>query len=178
MLSARQIADAQTQITALEDKLRALQANYAALMQGTQQAATNTITIIEPATLPTEPIGPNRMAMVLTAAAIGFALAAAGAYLLDYLDDTLKNPEDIQKALGLATLGAVPRMQRRHSERVATGRFVPDLWKPTMCFARICSSQPLGIGWARFWSPARRPTRASRLSLPIWVLPWPRPPRG
>ena len=49
-------------------------------MQSTQQAATNTITVIEPATLPTEPIGPNRMATVLTAAAIGFALAAAGAY--------------------------------------------------------------------------------------------------
>ena len=109
MLSARQIADAQTQITALEAKLQALQANYAALMQGTQQAATNTITIIEPATLPTAPIGPNRMATVLTAAAIGFALAAAGAYLLDYLDDTLKNPDDVQQALGLATLGAVPR---------------------------------------------------------------------
>ena len=110
MLSARQIADAQTQITALEDKLRTLQANYAALMQGTQQAATNTITVIEPATLPTEPIGSNKAAMVLTAAAIGFALAAAGAYLLDYLDDTLKNPEDIQKTLSLSTLGALPRV--------------------------------------------------------------------
>jgi succinoglycan biosynthesis transport protein ExoP len=109
MLSARQITDAQTQIAALENKLRTLQANYAALMQGTQQGATNAITIIEPATLPTEPIGSNKAAMVLTAAAIGFALAAAGAYLLDYLDDTLKNPEDIQKSLGLATLGAVPR---------------------------------------------------------------------
>ena len=167
MLSARQIADAQTQITALEDKLRALQANYAALMQGTQQAATNTITIIEPATLPTAPIGPNKMAMILTAAAIGFALAAAGAYLLDYLDDTLKNPDDIQKALGLATLGAVPRIKRRHSERTAVGRFAPSLWKPTMCCARICSSPRWGIGWVRSWSPARRPTRANRLSLPI-----------
>jgi len=110
MLSARQIADAQTQITALEGKLGTLQANYASLMQSTGRVATNTISIIEPATLPTEPIGPNRTAMILMAAAIGFVLAAAGAYLLDYLDDTFKNPEDIQKSLGLATLGAVPRM--------------------------------------------------------------------
>ena len=110
MLSARQIADAQTQITALEGKLQTLQANYAALMQTTGRVAINTISIIEPATLPTKPIGPNRPAMILMAAVIGFVLAAAGAYLLDYLDDTFKNPEDIQKSLGLATLGAVPRM--------------------------------------------------------------------
>ena len=111
MLSARQIADAQTQITALEGKLQTLQANYAALLQTTGRVAINTISIIEPATLPTKPIGPNRPAMILIAAVIGFVLAAAGAYLLDYLDDTFKNPEDIQKTLGLATLGAVPRMR-------------------------------------------------------------------
>jgi polysaccharide biosynthesis transport protein len=116
MLSARQIADTQTQITALESKLQTMQANYASLMQSTQRAATNTIVVVEPATLPTKPIGPNKAAMVLTAVAIGFALAAAGAYLLDYLDDTLKNAEDIQKTLGLATLGALPRLNNDATE--------------------------------------------------------------
>ena len=117
MLSARQIADAQTQIAALEGKLQTLQANYASLMQSTGLAATNTISIIEPATLPTNPVGPNGPVMILIAAAIGFVLAAAGAYLLDYLDDTLKNPEDIQKSLGLATLGAVPRMSTAAAQK-------------------------------------------------------------
>jgi capsular exopolysaccharide synthesis family protein len=42
---------------------------------------------------------------------IGFALAAAAAYLLEYLDDTMKNPEDVEKALGLTTLGAAPIMK-------------------------------------------------------------------
>ena len=117
MLSARQIADAQTQIAALEGKLQTLQANYASLMQSTGLAATNTISIIEPATLPTKPVGPNGPVMILIAAAIGFVLAAAGAYLLDYLDDTLKNPEDIQKSFGLATLGAVPRMSTAAAQK-------------------------------------------------------------
>jgi succinoglycan biosynthesis transport protein ExoP len=110
MFSARQIADTQAQIAALQSKLSALQANYAALIQGSQRAAINTITVVEPATLPLRPIGPNKYSMVLMAAAIGFVLAAAGAYLLDYLDDTMKNPTEVQAALGLATLGAVPRM--------------------------------------------------------------------
>jgi len=110
MFSARQIADTQALITALGSKLTAMQANYASLLLSTKRDATNTITIVEPPTLPSTPIGPNKKATILLAVAIGFMLAAVGAYLLDYLDDTLKNPEDVQKTLGLATLGAVPRM--------------------------------------------------------------------
>ncbi len=108
MFSARQIADAQTQIAGLQNKLTTLQANYAALLSNTQRGALNSITVIEPARLPTDPVGPNRGATILLAAAIGFALAAGAAILLEYLDDTLKNPDDVQKALGLTTLGAVP----------------------------------------------------------------------
>ncbi len=116
LFSARQIADAQAQIAALQSKLSASQASYAALIQGSQRTAINTITVVEPATLPVRPIGPNKYMMVLVAAAIGFVLAAAGAYLLDYLDDTMKNPADVQAALGLATLGAVPFMNGQSGE--------------------------------------------------------------
>jgi capsular exopolysaccharide synthesis family protein len=108
LFSARQIADAQTQITGQQTKLNSLQANYTALLANTQQGALNRISVIEPATLPTQPVGPNKMATILLAAAIGLLLAVGAAYLLEYLDDTLKNPEEVQKTLGLTTLGTVP----------------------------------------------------------------------
>lgn len=110
MFSARQIADAQAQIAGLQTKLTTLQANYAALLSNTQKGASNTVSIIEPAALPTVPVGPNKMATILLAAAIGLVLAGGAAYLLEYLDDTLKNPDDVKKNLGLTTLGAVPDM--------------------------------------------------------------------
>ena len=128
MFSARQIADTQAQITALQSKLSALQTSYAALIQNSQRGAINTITVVEPATLPTQPTGPNKYLMVLLAAAIGFGLAAAGAYLLDYLDDTLKNPADVQAALGLATLGAVPKMNGSSGQ----GRLLPESPQPVI----------------------------------------------
>jgi non-specific protein-tyrosine kinase len=118
MFSARQIADAQTQIAGLQTKLNTLQANYAALLSNTQQGAINTISVIEPAALPTKPIGPNKPATILLAAAIGLILAAGAAYLLEYLDDTLKNPDDVQKELGLTTLGAVPVIENPGDEMV------------------------------------------------------------
>ncbi len=110
MFSARQIADTQAQISSLQAKLTALQSNYAALLANTQRGALNSINIIEPAALPTAPVGPNKLATILLAAAIGFLLAAGAAYLLEYLDDTLKNPDDVKKVTGLITLGAVPQI--------------------------------------------------------------------
>ena len=111
MFSARQIADTQTQINGLQNKKTTLQANYAALLSSTQRGALNSINIIEPAALPAVPVGPNKGATILLAAAIGFLLAASAAYLLEYLDDTLKNPDDVQKALNLTTVGTVPRFE-------------------------------------------------------------------
>ena len=128
MFSARQIADAQAQIAALQSKLSALQTSYATLIQSSQRGAINTITVVEPATLPIQPIGPSKYMMVLVAAAIGFVLAAAGAYLLDYLDDTMKNPADVQAALGLATLGAVPKMNGPSGE----GTLLPESPQPVI----------------------------------------------
>ncbi len=111
MFSARQIADTQTQIAGLQNKKLTLQANYASLLSNTQRGALNSINVIEPPALPTVPVGPNKSATILLAAAIGFLLAAGAAYLMEYLDDTLKNPEDVQKALNLTALGAVPRVE-------------------------------------------------------------------
>lgn len=111
MFSARQIADAQTQIAGLQSKLTSLQSNYAALLSNTQQGSINTISVVEVAALPTTPVNANALYTILLAAAIGFGLAAGAAYLLEYLDDTLKNHDEVQKALGLTTMGAIPDME-------------------------------------------------------------------
>ncbi len=108
MLSARQIADSKAQVSGLQDKLNTLQANYASLLANTQQGAVNSISVVEPAGLPLTPVGPQKLATILLAATIGLVLSAGAAYLMEYLDDTLKNPDDLQKVTGLATLGAVP----------------------------------------------------------------------
>lgn len=110
MFSARQIADTQTQITALEQKLTSYQGNYAQLL-AFLEGGVNTLTVVEPATLPTAPIGPNKAMTILLAAAIGLLLALGAAFLLDYLDDTLKNPDDIKTALDLSVLGAITSIE-------------------------------------------------------------------
>jgi capsular exopolysaccharide synthesis family protein len=105
--SASEIQDAQNEITAQQQKLSTLQGTYANLLLNTQQGATNSLIVVEPAEIPTTPIGPNKNLTVLIAAGIGFILAAGAAYLLDYLDDTLKTPEEVNRVLGLPVIGFI-----------------------------------------------------------------------
>jgi capsular exopolysaccharide synthesis family protein len=105
LVSASQIADTNAQINALNTKLTTMQTIYTGLLSSTDTGASNSLTIIEAAYLPIRPIGPNKALSVMLAAAIGFALAAGAAYLLDYLDDTLKTPADVSRVLGYPIIG-------------------------------------------------------------------------
>lgn len=113
LFSARQIADTNNQIAALQTKLSALQANYAALLQNSRRGASNTLNVLEPANLPTAPVGDQAMMMVLAAGMLGFALAAAGAYLLEYLDDTFRFEDTVQRRLDLPVLAMIPSLGRQ-----------------------------------------------------------------
>ena len=105
--SASEIQDTQTLITAQQQKLTTLQSTYATLLSNTEQGASNSLIVVEPADLPTAPVGPNKGLIVIIAAGIGFVLAAGAAYLLDYLDDTLKTPEDVKRVLDIPIIGFI-----------------------------------------------------------------------
>ncbi|MCB0045464.1 MAG: polysaccharide biosynthesis tyrosine autokinase [Caldilineaceae bacterium] len=117
LFSARQIADTQSQIQALEDKVAIMQTNFTNLLATTQKGAVNTISVIEAPRAGT-PIAGKIWLTLLTAAAIGFVLAAMGAYLIEYLDDTLKNSDDVQKKLGIAAVGAIPILDGKEDENL------------------------------------------------------------
>lgn len=118
--SARDISDVRAQIAALETKLRDLQTNYASLLSNTQSGAVNTITIIDPANLPRRPVGPNQLSSVLLAAALGVVLAMTAAYVIEFLDDTLKTAEEIKDLVQLPVIGYIGEIPKgqNHAEIV------------------------------------------------------------
>jgi len=105
--SARQIAEKQTEISTLENKLSLLQSNYATLLGNTGSGAPNSLTIVEPAELPTVPIGPNRTLTVILSIMIGASLAALGAYAIEFFDPTFRSPQEVKKALQVPILGEI-----------------------------------------------------------------------
>lgn len=113
--SARAIQQYQSNITALQQKLSSYQATYASLLT-TVQGGTNYVTVIETASTPTYPISPNVSQTVMLAAAIGLALALGGAFLIEYLDDTIKTPEEAAQLTGLPSLGAIARIEGKSDD--------------------------------------------------------------
>ena len=108
--SARAIQQYQANINALEQKLSSYQSTYASLVMGVR-GGTNFISVVEPATTPTRPISPNVQETVLLAAAIGLSLAIGGAFLIEYLDDTVKTPGDVERVADVPILGTIGRIK-------------------------------------------------------------------
>ena len=103
--SAVKIADVRAEIDALTTKLTILQTNYINLFSNTQQGATNTLSVIESANLPTEPIGPNKILIIGLAAIAGLILGVGVAYWIEFLDDTVRDEEEIIRLLQTPCFG-------------------------------------------------------------------------
>ncbi len=106
--SARQIQDLQTQVSVLENKISGWQNTYSQLLLSYEGGDVNTLSVLEEAEIPNFPFSPNVPNNVLIAALIGLALAVVGAFLIEYLDDTVKTPGDVTRATKLPNLVSIP----------------------------------------------------------------------
>jgi polysaccharide biosynthesis transport protein len=66
------------------------------------------VVVVDPAMVPADPIKPRKLMNVAVAVVLGFMAAAGLAFLLEYLDTTIKTPEDVTKHVGLPVLGIIP----------------------------------------------------------------------
>jgi len=121
--SARQIQEARTRQESLRSQISSWQATYVGLQTALQQGSTNFISVVEQPQVPTAPTGSSTSTTVLIAAAIGAMLAIGAAFLLEYLDDTVKTADDVRQISQLATLGYVPKITgETASDRLAALR--------------------------------------------------------
>jgi len=64
--------------------------------------------VLSPAVLPTKPVSPSKTLDVAIAFVAGLLAALGLAFLLDYLDQSIKRDEELTTRLGLISLGHVP----------------------------------------------------------------------
>jgi succinoglycan biosynthesis transport protein ExoP len=77
---------------------------------------TPNIVQIESASTPEDPIRPRTMMNTLLASILGFMLAIGIVALVEHLDDTLKTPDEVERALGVPVLGFIAEMQYKSKE--------------------------------------------------------------
>jgi capsular exopolysaccharide synthesis family protein len=76
----------------------------------------DTLLVTEQARPPASPVRPKTMQNTTLAALVGLLLALGVAYLLEYLDDVFKGPDEVKRSLGLTTLGMVPALTEREAD--------------------------------------------------------------
>jgi polysaccharide biosynthesis transport protein len=90
---------------------------YQALLQQEKElrvisnSRTNNVQVMDRAEVPGGPFSPNRRRDLFTAILAGLVAALALVFGAEYLDDTVKTPEDVSRRLKLPLLGLVPAVR-------------------------------------------------------------------
>jgi len=128
---------------AMEMKQKAIQYNilkreadtnrdlYNALLQRMKEAGVSAgitasnIQIVDGAELPTEPFKPNKRLNLLLASVVGLFLGLGLAFFFEYLDNTIKTPEDVEALIQLPSFGMIPEISYERRRRLEEGTVYP-----------------------------------------------------
>ncbi len=76
---------------------------------------TTNVRVLDPAVTPTYPFRPKRMFNLLLAIFFGFFMGPVIAVVFEFLDNSIKNPEDVDRYLKIPYLGPVPNFQEHEN---------------------------------------------------------------
>ena len=86
---------------------------------------TDNITLTTPAQPPTGPIRPRVLFNTLLAMVVGALIGLGIAFLIEYLDDTVKTPDHVRDLTGLATLGNVIHLEGASPDQRMVAHMAP-----------------------------------------------------
>ena len=107
----------EAELARLQTGLTQYRSSYATLLSSYEETrlaearTMDNVVVFQEASVPKNPVRPHTMRDTLLAAVVGAMLAVGTAFLIEYLDDTVKSPEDVTRVLGLSTLGAIAHLR-------------------------------------------------------------------
>jgi non-specific protein-tyrosine kinase len=111
------VASIQTQLSEYENRLLNIMSDQIALQPQMQDNQIDTITIVQPAPLPESPISTGKMQKILFALMASLVVGVTLAFGLEYLDYTVKGPDDLEALIGEPILGALSVIQENNVNR-------------------------------------------------------------
>jgi len=121
-----ELAAIQAEVDRRAKELRALEDRRETIRtQERVEAGLAPLKVVEPATDPVKPVRPNRVLLLLVGAGVGLLLGLTLALLLDWLDDSVTDPADVERLLHAPVLGTIVAVKPgqegvREIDRIAT----------------------------------------------------------
>jgi polysaccharide biosynthesis transport protein len=116
---------------------------YDGLLQKLKEATitaglrSSNIRVVDPALAPTTPSKPQKSRNILMALLVGLAGGIGLAFLREYLDNTVKSPDDIQTLTGLPSLAVVPSVPTLNGNGGRVPKLVKDSEEEGVAQTRI-----------------------------------------
>ena len=116
--------DGTTRLSQLQTTMQLYQEIYINLLNNLEAIRlaklqnTPNVVQIESATVPAKPVRPKPVTNTGLAAVVGLFLAGGIAFLIEYLDDTVRTPEDVERILSLPIIGYIGDIKIRQGEAV------------------------------------------------------------
>lgn len=115
-LGKSRTAEEEVRLGQLRNELAQYQNSYANVLRSyeelrlTEVQSVDSVVVVEKARIPDSPIRPRILINVLLAMIVGGMLALGIIFLIEYLDDRVKTPQDLQKVINTPILGAIAQI--------------------------------------------------------------------
>ena len=126
-LEFNNIAEKSIQYNILRRETETNKQLYDGLLQRLKEASVSgglrasNVRVVDQADAPIEPASPRPLINLALAPMVGLGLGVGMAFFQEYLDNTLKTPEDVQKFLHLPALGVIPAANLNGKARLPYG---------------------------------------------------------
>jgi succinoglycan biosynthesis transport protein ExoP len=116
---------------------------YDGLLQKLKEAGitaglrSSNIRVVDPALVPTSPSRPQKARNIMLALLVGLVGGVGLAIFREYLDNTVKSPDDIETLTGLPSLAVVPSLPALNGNGGRLSRFMKDAESPTGTGPRV-----------------------------------------
>lgn len=136
----------------MEREARSVRTVYEALLQKENElrvssnSRANNVRVVEHAEVPKAPTAPTGRRTWLLSFVVGLVLAVGVAYGLDYMNDTIKTPEDVARRLKLPFLGLVPSVRGNKQPVFASSHMPHDFGEAFRSLRTALTAQYAGTG--------------------------------
>lgn len=130
-LQANELAEKLVQYNVLKHEAESNKQLYDGLLEKLKEAGitaglrSSNIRIVDPALIPASPARPQKARNIFLAFLVGLVGGIGLAFLREYLDNTVKSPDDIQSLTGLPSLAVVPALRNLGGQNRVYGKTLP-----------------------------------------------------